>query len=175
MLRFLHVSIWPSLTTRLSHPSLPRGLQGFILYGTKLLYIGSSKSSYVCSSMWRGPQDYIAYKFVPTFPAMSRMSGSSNLDSLMVFVVGGRTASVCGVLPPGLVQYSPQPFSIHLISIHVVHPYSSIETTAAWKKLRFILTLRSDFHMTNSLSIDVHTFTSRVLMSFSVNETLLPR
>ena len=29
------------------------------------------------------------------------------------------------------------------IRVHVVHPYSSIEATAAWKKLRFILSVRS--------------------------------
>ena len=31
------------------------------------------------------------------------------------------------------------------ICIHVVHPYSSIDVTAAWKRLRFILSVRSDF------------------------------
>ena len=56
-----------------------------------------------------------------------------------------------------------------------MHPYSSIDTTAAWKKLRFILSVRSDFHMIESLSIAVHAFVSRVSMSFSVVETLLPR
>ena len=56
-----------------------------------------------------------------------------------------------------------------------MHPYSSINTTAAWKKLRFILSARSDFHMVESLSIAVHAFISRVSMSFSVDETLLPR
>ena len=30
-------------------------------------------------------------------------------------------------------------FSIRLFSVHVVHPYSSIDTTAAWKKLHFML------------------------------------
>ena len=47
--------------------------------------------------------------------------------------------------------------------------------TAAWKKLCFILSDRSDFQMTNSLSIAVHAFASRVMMSFSVDEMLLPR
>ena len=47
--------------------------------------------------------------------------------------------------------------------------------TAAWKKLRFILSVRSDFHMIESLSIAVHAFVNRVLMSFSFDETLLPR
>ena len=62
-----------------------------------------------------------------------------------------------------------------LVSVHVVHPYSSIETTTAWKKLRFILSIKSDFQMTESLSIALHTFVSHVSMSFSVDETLLPR
>ena len=39
----------------------------------------------------------------------------------------------------------------------------------------FILSVMSDFHMTGSLSIDVHAFASRVLMSVSVDETLLPK
>ena len=60
------------------------------------------------------------------------------------------------------------------VSVQVVHPYSSIDTTASWKKLRFILSVRSDFHMIDSLSIAVHAFVSRVSMSFSVDETLLP-
>ena len=34
-------------------------------------------------------------------------------------------------------------FSIRLVSVHVEHPYGSIGTTAAWKKLRFILSVRS--------------------------------
>ena len=41
--------------------------------------------------------------------------------------------------------------------------------------LRFILSVRSDFHMTDRLSIAVHSFVSRMSMSFSVDETLLPR
>ena len=57
--------------------------------------------------------------------------------------------------------------------IHVVHPYSSIDTTAAGKKLRFTLSVRSDFHMIDGLSWAVHAFVSRVSMSFSVDETLV--
>ena len=30
-------------------------------------------------------------------------------------------------------------FSIRFVSVHLVHPYSSIDTTAAWKKVRFIV------------------------------------
>ena len=69
----------------------------------------------------------------------------------------------------------PSSFSNRLVSVQVVHPYSSIDMTAAWKKLRFILSVRFDFHMIESLSIAAHAFVSRVSMSFSVDETLLPR
>ena len=63
-------------------------------------------------------------------------------------------------------------FSIRLISVHVVHPYSNIDTTAAWKKPCFILSVRFDFHMTDSLLIAVHVFASQVSMSVSVDEIL---
>ena len=39
-----------------------------------------------------------------------------------------------------------------------MHPYSSIDATAAWKKLCFILSVRSDFHIIDSLLIAVHAF-----------------
>ena len=47
--------------------------------------------------------------------------------------------------------------------------------TAAWKKLRFILSVRSDLYITDSLSIAVHAYASNVLMSVSIDEILLPR
>ena len=43
------------------------------------------------------------------------------------------------------------------------------------KKLRFILSVRSDFHIVDSLLIAVHAFVNLVSMSFSVDSTLLPR
>ena len=60
------------------------------------------------------------------------------------------------------------------VSVHVMHPYSRINTTAAWKKLCFSSD-RSDFHMIDKLSIAVHTFTRHILQSISVDEILLPR
>ena len=76
--------------------------------GTELLYIGSSWSSCLCSSMWRGPLEYVAYEFVPTFPAVSRMFRSSNLNSFRDGCLVAVQLLFCGVLPPGLVQYSSQ-------------------------------------------------------------------
>ena len=96
-----------------------------------------------------------------------------------------------GVLLPGLVQYCSQHSCVIAVKlflhtkrmekkldsnytrVHVVHPYSSIDTTAAWKKLHFILSVRFDFHMTDRQSTVVHA--RRVSMSVSVDERLLPR
>ena len=64
-----------------------------------------------------------------------------------------------------------KPFLHTFISVHVVHPYSCIDASAAWMKLRFILSVRSEFHMTDSLSLAVHVFACRVLTSLSVYET----
>ena len=61
---------------------------------------------------------------------------------------------------------------VYFVRVHVVHPYSSIDVTAAWKKLRFILSVRSDFHIIDSLLIAVHAFVNLVSMSFSVDATL---
>ena len=74
----------------------------------ELLYVGSSCSSCLCSSMWRGPLEYVTYEFVHTALTVYRMSASSNLD----FFRDGWYAAVqlllCGVLPPGLAQYCSQ-------------------------------------------------------------------
>ena len=40
---------------------------------TELLYVCSSWTSCLCSSLWRGPQEYITYELVPTSPAVSLM------------------------------------------------------------------------------------------------------
>ena len=74
-----------------------------------------------------------------------------------------------------LVQFPSGFYSICLLSINVVHPYSRIDTNTAWKKLHFILSDRFNFHMIDNLLIAVHAFNSHILISFSVDETLLLR
>ena len=80
----------------------------------------------------------------------------------IVFVIGGRwpyswclveccCQDLFNIALNILVQWPSYFFSNRLVSVQVVHPYSSIDTTAAWKKLRFILSVRFDFHM-----IDFH-------------------
>ena len=73
------------------------------------------------------------------------------------------------------VQFLTIFFSIRLISNYVVHPYRRIDTTPVWKKLRFILSNKFGFHMSDNLSIVGHAFTCHILMSFSVDEMLFLR
>ena len=74
-----------------------------------------------------------------------------------------------------LVQFPSSFFSISFVNIYVVHPYYSMDTTTARKKFRFNSSDRLNFHMIDSLSIAVHAFARRKLISFSVDKTLLPR
>ena len=55
------------------------------------------------------------------------------------------------------------------------NPYNISDMTIAWKKLCFILSDKFDFHMIDHLLTAVHAFTSHILMSFSVDETLFLR
>ena len=50
----------------------------------------------------------------------------------------------------------------------------AVSTRPLLGKNCFILLVRCYFHMTDCLSITVHAFASLVLMSFSVDETLIP-
>ena len=86
----------------------------------------------------------------------------------IVFVMGGRwpyswcrvrccRQDLFNIACKILVQLPSSFFSSRLVSIQIVHPYISIDTTAAWKKLHFILSVRSDFHMIDSLSMNLST------------------
>ena len=70
-------------------------------------------------------------------------------------------------------QFPSSFFSVRFVNVHGVHPYSCIDTTAAWKKYRFILSDKPDFHMIDSLSIALYAFAKRILTSLSVDETML--
>ena len=73
---------------------------------------------------------------------------------------------LCRVLPLGLVHNCSQHSCVVAVKLFLrsfsLHSCSSIDMTAAWKKLCFILLVRSDFYMTDSLSIAVHAFVSHV-------------
>ena len=55
-----------------------------------------------------------------------------------------------------------------------MHPYSSIDATAVWKKLRFILSVRSDFHIIDSLLIAVHAFVNLVSIARKLDNQTIP-
>ena len=133
--------------------------------------------------MWRSPLETVAYEFVLTSPAVSHISC---ILFWMVLEMRGRWPYSCcfegcrfqdlfNIARSILVQFPSSIFSIHLVSVQVVHPYSRTDTSAAGKKLLFILSDRSDFHMIDSLLIVIHAFASCILMSFSVDETLILR
>ena len=65
--------------------------------------------------------------------------------------------------------YFPSSFlSLSVVSIHVVHPYNSVDTAIAWKISHFILLDRLDFHM-------ILAFNRCLVTSLSVDEILLLR
>ena len=124
----------------------------------------------------RGPQENITYEIVLASPVVS--SACFVCLIWMVLEMRGRWLYSCCFVGCSfqnlfnkahslLVQFLSSFFSIHLISVHVVHPYSRIDTIGSWKKLRFILTDRSDLHMINNLSITVHAYARCILTSFS--------
>ena len=150
-------------------------------------------SSQNCSMYVRAGRPAFAWPYAWVQRNTSLMSSSLLLQQCpacllrltwIFFVMGGRWTYSCRfvgcclqdlfkITHSILVSLPSSFFSIRLVSVHIVHPYSSIDTTAAWKTLRFILSVRCDFHMTESISIAIHAFVSRVSMSFSVDETLL--
>ena len=64
-------------------------------------------------------------------------------------------------------------FSLFFVSIHVVPPYSSINTVTSWKKFCFILSDKSDSHLIDNLSIALHAFVWCMLTSLSVDKMCL--
>ena len=66
-------------------------------------------------------------------------------------------------------------FSIRLVSVYVVYPFSSIDTTAAWKNCILFYRIGKTSYIINNILIAVHTFARRILPSFLVDETFLQR
>ena len=74
-----------------------------------------------------------------------------------------------------LVQLPSSFFSIHFVSVSVVHPYSRTDTTTSWKKSCFILSDELHVHMIYNISIAVYDFARSILMSLSIDDTQQPR
>ena len=172
---------WPSLATSPYHSSPLAGLQGNIPYPrvaavcmfelVVLLLLGHMRGSIEAHHLWARPcfpssvmhvrLAWIAFVIGRWWLYSWCLVGCCRQDLLNI------ARNILVLLPSSF-------FSSRFLSVQVVHPYSNIDTTAAWKTLCFILSVGTDFHMTESLSIAVHAFVSHVSMSLSVDETLLP-
>ena len=150
---------------------------------TELLYIGSRWSSCNCRPC-EGVHKSISLMSLSLF--LQQCPTCLVRITWIVFVMGDRWPYGCvlwsaafriySVLLTAIVQLLSFFFSIRLVSVHVVCIHITVSTRpSAWKKLRFILSVRSNFHMTSSLSIAVHAFVSCLLISLWVDEILLPR
>ena len=182
MLCCQHGYTWPSLPTSPYHSSPPAGLLDYILYPhivavckfelVVLLLHGHMWGSIGVHHLW--PSSLLLQQCPACLVRLTCivfMMGASVCIVGVSWYVVAKTRSI--LLSTFLCSFRLVSSPSHLVSVHVVHPYC-IDTTTAWKKLRFILSLRSDFHMIESLLIAVHAFISHVLMSFSVDEMLLP-
>ena len=95
--------------------------------------------------------------------------------STIVFFLGCCFQDLFSIARSILVQFLSSFFSISFVSVHVVHPYSNIDTTAAWKKFCFYLSDKTGFDMIDRVLIALPAFAMSILISLSVDETLLPR
>ena len=101
----------------------------------------------------------------------------------IVFVMGGRWPYIwCLVgccrldlfnIALSILVQLPSSFFSRLVSVQVVHPYSNIDTIAAWKKLRF-MSVSSGLFYAFMLGNHIHfTFTFIYFLNFSMFNTVL--
>ena len=113
-------------------------------------------SSHSCCMYVRAGRPAFARSYVGVHRSTSLMSSSLLLQhcpaclvrlTRIVFMMGGKWSySWClvgcclqdlfNIARNILVELPSSFFSSRFVSVHIVHPYSSIDTTAAWKKLR---------------------------------------
>ena len=156
------ISLTLSLSIRPYCPSLPAGLSNYSLYPhrtdiNKFLLMGQYWHVHVKESIEERHMNP-SLLLQQCHACLVRLTWLFNR-----WEVSDRAAFVREVLLPGFVQYSSYhsflvPVSLLLnafLRVHVVHLYSSIDTTTAWKKSRFISSDRSAFYMIDSQSIVV--------------------
>ena len=155
---------WSSRATHLYHPSLSVVLPCYIMYYCRAVVYRLWARSYFSDIVL----SYHARLVWIVFEMGSRCLYNWCFVGWCIRDMLNTAQNILAQLPSSFL-------SLHLVSFHMVHPFNSIDTTAAWKKLRFIYSVRFDFHMTDSQSMALHAFASCVLISFSVDETLLPK
>ena len=164
MSRYQHGYFWLSLATPPYRPLVLAGLQGYLHRAAVCMFeldvlplLVPLKGSTGVHHFWARPK---FSNSVPQCPAcLVRLI-------LILFVTSSRWPYSCYFvgwclqdlfnIARSILVYSHviavNFFSIRFVGIHMVHPYSSINTTAAWKKLRFIFQRRRINNLkTNSL------------------------
>ena len=68
-------------------------------------------------------------------------------------VLMGVASSICLIKHTAFLCSSYLAFSLYVFCIYAEHSYYSMDTAWAWKKPRFVLLNRLDFHTTDNLSI----------------------
>ena len=121
----------------------------------------------------KSPRENVTHEFVLPFPPENGISCSPYNKPCSCCFVEFCFQDLFHYTQRILEYFLSSFFSIHFVSVHVVHPCSSTNKTSAWKKFCFILSARSNFHMIERLTIAVHAFAGRILISFSVDVSLL--
>ena len=109
---------------------------------TQLLYVSSGWSSCFCLAICGGPQQYVTYELVFASPAVSGVSGSSDLYSFR----DGRQVAVQlasrGVLSPGLVQYCSQHSCVVAVKL-LLQPFGQCPCSASIQQYRSVKRLQN--------------------------------
>ena len=103
---------------------------------TQLLYVCSSWSSCFCLVICGGPQEYITDEFVLASPAVSCVSGSSNLYSFRDRRQVAVQLVSCGVLSPGLIQYCSQHSCVIAVQL-LLQSFSQLPSSASIQQYRY--------------------------------------
>ena len=147
---YQHESLWSSLTTHPYCPSLPGGLPGYILYPyraviDKFLVVIQRLHVQVKRSIGEHHMSSsLLLQQCPTCLVCLICTVLEMEGRYSCCFVGCCLQDLFNIAPSIPVQLPSSFFSIRLVSIRVVYPYNSIDSSAVWKKLCFILLVRSD-------------------------------
>ena len=131
------------------HLSLPVGLLDYILCPYKAVVGKFLLVVQHCHVYVQGPWENVTYDFVLASSAVFRMSYLDGFSDRRhnCCLMGCCFQDLFNIARSILVQFSSSVFSKGFLSVHMAHSCSRIDTTAAWKKLHFILSDRPEFHI----------------------------
>ena len=182
---YIHISCQASCT---NFPDSPSPLT-LIDRSSKLHPVSSQSCSNVqagrptlarpCEGVQRSTSLMSSFLLLPEFPAwLARLIWrvlKIGSRSRIVAELWDFSSRICLIRLTVFLCNCCQAFSLYAQSASMWTIHRVVWARLLPKKLRFILSERSDLYITDSLLIAVHAFASRVFMSFSVDEMLLRR